>query len=59
VLEIIDDKVVPSLHDGESLLEIARQEPDRCRVIDGTPSAEAVGRAVWAAVEQRLLAGAR
>jgi dTMP kinase len=40
-------------------LEIARREPDRCVVIDGSPRAEDVSRAVWAAVERRLLAGTR
>jgi len=35
-------------------LEIAATEPDRCVVIDATPSKEAVAKSVWQAVESRL-----
>lgn len=40
------------LRDG--FLEIARREPERCRVIDATASEEAVADAVWTAVADRL-----
>jgi dTMP kinase len=37
-----------------AFLEIARAEPDRCAVIDGTGSIAAVEAAIWAAVSERL-----
>jgi dTMP kinase len=40
----------------ETFLAIAREEPGRCVVIDGTQSPEAVADAVWRVVEERLLA---
>jgi dTMP kinase len=44
------------LRDG--FLAIARAEPQRCRLIDGRGSEDAVAALVWRAVEARLLAGA-
>ena len=38
---------------------IARAEPDRCLVIDGSRTADEIAADVWQAVESRLLAGAR
>jgi dTMP kinase len=43
----------------EGFLEIARLEPQRCVVVDGQRSPDDVARDVWAAVESRLLTGAR
>ncbi len=42
----------------KAFLDIAAGEPGRCEVIDGSGDADAVEAAVWAVVEQRLLAGA-
>jgi dTMP kinase len=42
----------------EGFLKIAAAEPDRCAVINGQRPTEEVASAVWAAVEERLLAGA-
>ena len=44
------------LRDG--FLAIARDEPQRCIVIDGTRAEAEVAATVWAAVETRLLQGA-
>lgn len=41
----------------QGFLEIARLEPQRCIVVDGRQSPEDVARAVWSAVEERLLTG--
>lgn len=38
----------------QGFLEIAKEEPQRCVVIDGTPAAEDVQAAIVAAVESRL-----
>jgi dTMP kinase len=38
-----------------AFLAIARDEPDRCALIDATGSMDAVEEAVWAAVDERLL----
>lgn len=40
-------------------LAVAKAEPHRCIVIDGTAETETVAAEVWATVERRLLAGAR
>jgi len=40
----------------EAFLAIARDEPQRCALIDATGSMDAVEDAVWGAVAQRLLA---
>jgi dTMP kinase len=45
------------LRDG--FLEIARLEPQRCVVVDGQRSPDEVAADVWAAVEARILHGAR
>ena len=39
-----------------AFLDIAEGEPARCAVIDGSADADAVEKAVWAVVEQRLFA---
>lgn len=38
----------------DEFLAIAKDEPQRCVVIDATPSAEVVARSVWGAVRERL-----
>jgi dTMP kinase len=38
----------------EAFLEIARSEPERCRVVDASGSPEDVAELVWAAVRDRL-----
>ncbi|MFA5949727.1 MAG: dTMP kinase [Hyphomicrobium sp.] len=43
----------------EGFLAIAHAEPQRCVVIDGSQSTEAVAAVILAAVEARLLVGAR
>ena len=40
----------------EAFLEIAREEPDRCVVIDASAGPDAVEERVWAAVEGRFSA---
>jgi len=46
-----------SFHDGlrEAFLAIAREEPDRCVVIDADQEEERVAADIWRAVEDRLL----
>jgi dTMP kinase len=43
----------------EGFLAIARDNTERCVLIDGVKSADEVAEAVWSAVEFRLLAGVR
>jgi dTMP kinase len=43
------------LRDG--FLKIASADPKRCAVVDGQKGADEVTRAIWAAVESRLLSG--
>lgn len=43
----------------QAFRDIARAEPHRCIVIDGTRAPETIAADVWRAVESRLLAGAR
>jgi len=38
----------------ETFLEIARREPQRCVVVDGTQSLEQVGEAIWREVRERF-----
>ncbi len=38
----------------QAFLEIARAEPDRCAVIHASGSREAVGAAIWSALQDRL-----
>jgi dTMP kinase len=40
----------------QAFLAIARQEPERCLVIDATPDAEQVEDQIWAAIEKRFAA---
>jgi dTMP kinase len=39
----------------QAYLHIAEQEPDRCVVIDGTPSADAIAVRIWMLVSERFL----
>ncbi|MCC6949036.1 MAG: dTMP kinase [Bradyrhizobiaceae bacterium] len=39
----------------QAYLEIAEQEPERCVVIDGTPSADAIAVRIWMLVSERFL----
>lgn len=41
----------------QAFLDIADREPDRCAVIDATPSAEAVADEIWSVVTLRLSLG--
>lgn len=43
----------------QAFRDIARAEPERCLVLDGTLKPDAIADEVWRAVETRLLAGAR
>jgi len=43
----------------EAFRDIARAEPERCLVLDGTRAPDEIAADVWRAVESRLLAGAR
>lgn len=47
----------PAFHEAlrRGFLEIAAHEPDRCVVIDGAGSPEAVAEAVWSVAGQRLM----
>jgi dTMP kinase len=38
-------------------LDIARAEPKRCAVVDGTRAADAVSAEVWSVVQARLMKG--
>ncbi|MNC97750.1 thymidylate kinase [compost metagenome] len=38
----------------KAFVEIARRQPDRCRLIDATGSEEAVAAAIWDAVKSRF-----
>jgi dTMP kinase len=37
-----------------AFLDIARKQPDRCRLIDATGDEETVATAIWAAVQNRF-----
>jgi dTMP kinase len=39
----------------QGYLAIAKEEPKRCHVLDGTASPDAIAAEVWAQVERRLL----
>jgi dTMP kinase len=43
----------------EGFRDIARAEPGRCLLLDGTRAPELIADDIWTAVEARLLAGAR
>jgi dTMP kinase len=38
----------------QGFLEIARQEPERCHVIDATQTMETIGEEIWAVVRKKL-----
>jgi dTMP kinase len=46
-----------AFHEGlrRAFLDIAKEEPERCVVIDATRSVSEISDAIWAAVEERLL----
>jgi dTMP kinase len=39
----------------QAYLDIAEQEPERCVVVDGTPSADAIAVRIWMLVSERFL----
>ena len=54
------EREAPAVHEArrQAFLAIAREDPERCVVIDASGTPEATAAAIWDAVTARLLAGA-